>query len=456
MTQTSIGTGWMIPQQKRADDDAAFNQLIEQMDLGEVTRMMCPKSGGNINKCFECPGFRTCRPGQRAVRLTDELTRATAEKTAPQYTRKWTDKEPEKPAASANPGAQIAAEQEELRKACESGNAWYWMMENKGLSKNAAGDALTRLIRKFPGIAAEYGGSRRIMQRPKAVKIIPEGPVEAQDAQEQASAAIPEQGQAPEKEAEKQAVNGQEKQTAGKSAGTLALIRKGRERCQEAVESGDPIRFLMEKGASHKSAYERIRRWRKMYPDLFKGLTNVPRDNTEVNRERTEQAEALFRECIAQKDPAGYYAEKRGISRQSATNWLSHMRKKQRLKAEQEEKQEEQEAAEEHEREQEAEQDDEVSLEAFLSEFDFDEAEADQREAALWPEEPPEEKEPPKTGQNGAVNSDPMVEAMMGRFMELNAEAERLRAEKQRLEEQIKCVADQMEALELCISRFRK
>ena len=44
----------------------------------------------------------------------------------------------------------------------------------------AAGELLSKLIRKYPGLAADFGGGRRIMQRPRVARIA------TQDAQETA------------------------------------------------------------------------------------------------------------------------------------------------------------------------------------------------------------------------------------------------------------------------------
>lgn len=46
---------------------------IEEMELDELTRYMCPKTHGDPEKCLdECPGFKTCRVGQRAAVLLAE------------------------------------------------------------------------------------------------------------------------------------------------------------------------------------------------------------------------------------------------------------------------------------------------------------------------------------------------------------------------------------------------
>lgn len=259
MTQLNIGTGWMIPPKKRPDDDAAYNQLIEKMDLEEVRRMMCPKSRGNVEKCKNCEGFKTCRAGQRAMRLVAEQIEETAKKTAPTFVQKWKEGEPEK--VSNN---QTSIEREEFRQACASGNAWHWLMENKKLSKDAAGELLSKLVRKYPNISADYGGSRRIMQRPKAVRI-----VNAQGGLEQASEPQVEETHAEEAKAAETAGN---RPKTKREELNEQLAAEARERCGKILATGDPVKALMDEGKTEKQARSKINKWKASYPDLFDGI----------------------------------------------------------------------------------------------------------------------------------------------------------------------------------------
>ena len=247
-----VGTGWLI--QQRKTDDAAFGQLIAQMKtLDDVRPFMCPKSNGSPKKCEDCPGFRTCEAGQRAVRLANEQTAPVAEKrevkTLP------------------NPSAREKSDQEEFRAACESGNAWYYLMQTRSMSKDAAGELLSRMCRKFPGIAADFGGSRRIMQRPKAVKVEPVA------AREQASGIAEEETPSGNPEGPEQAGNGRKPDAA--IAARIESVREvQRGNCLAAVQSGDVREFLLAQGRTRHNVTNTISRWRKLFPDL---MAEVPR-----------------------------------------------------------------------------------------------------------------------------------------------------------------------------------
>lgn len=262
-----IGTGWLI--QQRKTDDAAFGQLIAQMKtLDDVRPFMCPKSNGSPKKCEDCPGFRTCEAGQRAVRLANERTAPVAEKrevkTLP------------------NPSAKEKSDQEEFRAACESGNAWYYLMQTRSMSKDAAGELLSRMCRKFPGIAADFGGSRRIMQRPKAVKVEPVA------AREQASGIAEEEMPSGNPEGPEQAENG--RKTDAAIAARIESVREvQRGKCLEAVQSGDVREFLLAQGRTRHNVTNTISRWRKLFPDL---MAEVPRKRG-GRRKREEPEEEL-------------------------------------------------------------------------------------------------------------------------------------------------------------------
>lgn len=248
-----VGTGWMI--QQRKTDDAAFGQLIAQMKtLDDVRPFMCPKSNGSPKKCEDCPGFRTCEAGQRAVRLAHEQTDLVAEK-------------PEVKTLP-NPSESVKSEQEEFRAACESGNAWYYLMQKRGLSKDAAGELLSRMCRKFPGIAADFGGSRRIMQRPKAVKVAPVV------AQKQASGIAEEETPSGNPEGPEQAKNGR-KPDAAIAARTESAREMLRRKCLEAVQSGNIREFLLAQGRTRHNVTNTISRWRKLFPDLMADVPKV-------------------------------------------------------------------------------------------------------------------------------------------------------------------------------------
>lgn len=397
MTQT-IGTGWLIPPKRDPHDDAAFNQLISGMTtMDEVRPFMCPKSNGNPKKCEQCDGFRTCTAGQMAIRISTEETK-------PVYERKWTDE----PKSLPNPAHKMNEEREEFIRACESGNAWNYLMETRHLTKNAAGEVLSRMVRQFPGLAADYGGSRRIMQRPKVVKITEIAPEK------------PRVDEKPASEPEVKETEGEKKQTvqetihAGQRKGGAVIRERFMAIAKSAFDSGDPIEYLKRtEGSSDTRARARVLDWCKNYPELA-GDYKPP----ETRRGRKTKA------AKAQEDAESEFEI---LPPERDVNTDKTVR-----------------------------DDDEVSLAEFLSGFTFDEAEADRKEAELQPEEMPVIQEAPRAAQEAAGETDPMLATMNQRYEELKAEKERLRAEIQKAEDRIKCIEEQQDALAACLSAFRR
>ena len=216
-----IGTTWMRVQDKP----------IAQMDMNEARSMMCAKSNGQPEACEKCPGWKSCQAGQRVTRLRGEDDRAI------------------------------------FQAACESGNAWNWLMIHKGIGKDAAGELLSRLIRKFPGLAADYGGGRRIMQRPRPAK--QERPVEPQDSPQTASGEKVEQMAIAEAQAPEKAPEPQKKSNNGSVKGAAKRREIARETARAVFGHEDPIAYLMEtEGCSYPTARQRVKRWVDGYPDI--------------------------------------------------------------------------------------------------------------------------------------------------------------------------------------------
>ena len=244
MQMQGIGTSWMLKPPRKPEDDG-FDRLIGQMSMTEVRPYMCPKSHGNPKKCEDCDGFRTCQAGQRAVLLMNEAARSEVQE-----------------APAAKPAVEDPVkEREEFRKACESGNAWYYLMQTRGLSKDAAGELLSKLVRKFPGVAADFGGSRRIMQRPKVVKVLSVSE-DAQNEQEQASP--PDYDEIPSREQERQNAIQE-----GRKKGASMIREKAMQKAREAFAAGDPIAHVMQtEGIRFEVARQRVYKWMKSYPEI--------------------------------------------------------------------------------------------------------------------------------------------------------------------------------------------
>ena len=145
------------------------------------------------------------------------------------------------------------------------------------------------------------------MQRPRVVKITSltanneaDEPVTARVEQEQASAPSEGQTEAPAEKEPEQAENG--RKTRNMKAATAALIERGRNRCRKAIESGDPEQFLRDEGLSNKVAYERLRRWKQLYPDLFEGVELPQKRRGRKAKEATEPEETERPEEAAESE----------------------------------------------------------------------------------------------------------------------------------------------------------
>ena len=127
---------------------------IEEMELAELTRYMCPKTHGDPEKCLdECPGFKTCRVGQRAaVLLAEEKKPGIVTCCAPPPAR-----EP----VSVPDEIQDLNEERHLRgrASCVDVLAQEdpvgYLIRVKGLKPKSAQSTLNRWRRKYPDLFAE-------------------------------------------------------------------------------------------------------------------------------------------------------------------------------------------------------------------------------------------------------------------------------------------------------------
>ena len=468
--------------------DAAFGQLIAGLDAEGVRRMMCPKSGGNPRECLSCDGIRTCLPGQQAVRLAAKpvYTRAWVETPkaaerrpksmlpSPAGAARGSESQRESVKVSENPTGtdehnkviltptQDSLNRELLQTACESGNAWNYLMETRGLSKDAAGELLSRLIKKYPGIAADYGGSRRIMQRPKVVKITSgsaqtkaEAPAAARVAPEAASGQEVEAVQALEAEAARGAENG------GKA-------RDGyRETMLEAIRQEYPAAWLMEKlGIDMRQAKKKIQNFKDRHPEDWRAA----RPKKSIHEMSDDEKREVLAECLAAKDPEAHYMEFFGIrTRLAAQAALKRWREKYGTPGAEDTRMAEQPGtesaaglaeadAETEEADMTAEaggdEGDEISLEDFLSEMGaFEEPEPTQNATEPGPDRPQAARRP-ADGQEAGQTAGSATEALRGKREAFRQEKEALREEIRKAEEKIRWIEEQEDALEKVISMF--
>ncbi len=221
------------------------------MSLEELRPSLCVKAHGDYHACLaDCPGFSRCRAGQRVAALVYGTRNAVPAPTDPTP--------PERPERG---------DRALLRAACESGNAWHYLMTTRHLSRDAARELLGRLIRENPGIASEYGGSRRIIQRPKVVSITP---IRADEPQPVTAPPEPPNPEPPEPPKAKPTEPPQPASASQKRLrGPEKLMVMARERFLRAIASGDPIAWVMKTyGTNYRTAVQRVRQWCTSYADI--------------------------------------------------------------------------------------------------------------------------------------------------------------------------------------------
>lgn len=231
----TVGYGYLLDSDAR---DAKDKTDIADMDLAGIRKYMCPISNGDYKRCENCQGRKKCRVGQRVTELL-------AKRAEQQERSKWQEAlggMPETRAASINIDD---ARQKILRDACESGNAWGYIMHAMGQTKNAAKETLIQLIRKYPAIAAEYGGSRRIIQRPSVAMI-----ESTQDAPDKPTVPAAEEAQDPQEDGKtgNTATEINTKSNQGRRDAAVKLYL-------ECMQHDDPIAYYMEqRGATRNAA----------------------------------------------------------------------------------------------------------------------------------------------------------------------------------------------------------
>lgn len=222
---------------------------VEQTSLEGLRRYMCPISNGDFRRCGNCQGLKTCKVGQRVEVLL-------AERKKRQDEAKWSKVLDEPERANIDEGKRSL-----LKKACESGNAWNYIIVTMGLSRDAAKEALLALIRKYPGVAAEYGGSRRIMQRPKVVTVSQVDP--PQNAEQAAGI----QEEKPVEETGRDESQ-PEKKMSGPQKGAATVAKRARELYLECLAADDPVAHYMQvRGVSEESAKKCWKRMTKRYAE---------------------------------------------------------------------------------------------------------------------------------------------------------------------------------------------
>ena len=277
--------------QRWNNEDAAFRQLVGKLSMEQVKPFMCPESKGGTTRCMNCDDFKVCMAGQRAVRLLSEAEQA--EK--PEERKRIVDM----PLPT-----NVPADREEFTRACESGNAWGYLMSERGMSENAARQKLEYWITHYVNIANQYGGRKRILAKPKVVKIVrisEDVSTVSQDAQEQAPV-VPEVLTEAAEEKEPEKAENVRKTDAAISERIRALHENARKRCEDAVASGDVRQYLLNEGRSEHNVTNTISRWRQEYPELMADVPRMKRGGSRKKKEEPPEDEVTLEEFLSEFD----------------------------------------------------------------------------------------------------------------------------------------------------------
>lgn len=259
-----LGTKWMLEPNGRVYPPSAYTDYpIEEMDFQDAKRMMCAKSMGNPMKCQSCSGFEKCRAGKRVTELMVEANKQLQEA-----------QEKGKPELFKS----IMKDQEILEEACKSGNATQWIMDHYGTNKNKAVGILERLCKECINVAAEYGGDRRIIQKPKDVKI------ESIAAEKKQEVTVAEEEEQEETE-ENKYVKGEDPREKAKRI----RLENQREICRWAIRSGDPVKYLTDRGRKEVNARKKVIEWMKKFPDICDGFVLQPKERGPNKKKAKEE-----------------------------------------------------------------------------------------------------------------------------------------------------------------------
>ena len=145
--------------------------------------------------------------------------------------------------------------------------------------------------------------------------------------------------------------------------GALAIKLRARQKAAELNKMEDPIKYLMEvDGLNASAAKERMRKYRKRYPDLFEErLTATPRTAEAMKEARKADYDA----AMASGKPVEYYMEKYGLSHDAAwQRWKYNHKRFQSVETKDSDKEEEVMNNDSEE---------EISLEDFLNQHETEE-----------------------------------------------------------------------------------
>lgn len=102
--------------------------------------------------------------------------------------------------------------------------------------------------------------------------------------------------------------------------GAMTKSLQAKARAAEILKHEDPVKYLESQGLKRSAALERIRKYKKNYPDLF-GLPVTPKssqDRTKKTYRKCDDMKSDYLEAIKLDKPANFYVEKYGINYDAA------------------------------------------------------------------------------------------------------------------------------------------
>ena len=210
---------------------------------------------------------------------------------------------------------------------------------------------------------------------------------------------------------------------------------EARSRAMQAAKADDPVQWVIENtNCSRKSALQKLLNWKKDFPEVMEGYEPKQYQNYQRDKARENLINA-----INSGDPIRYYQVHGNTPRKRALKIINNgLERYPDIK-------------EMYDKAGWGKEEDEVSIEDFLDDLEAPETAQEQPSEVEVEEMPIEEEKPVKT-----ENKDDFESVLSNKYNQLEAEKGKLKVEIEKLEEQMKWLNDQQEAISKVISLFAK
>lgn len=228
----------------------------------------------------------------------------------------------------------------------------------------------------------------------------------------------------------------------GVNPASVKIVAKAREACMTAVKAKDPIKYLMETtGCTRNAAWTRLHTWEQKYPDIMEGV-NWRERSMSLAVSRTK--ESRLKEAILSGDVYGWY---RKNSRMGKANVDKIMKNQFAVHPE---------LKELYESMNKGKTDDEISVEDFLKDIpeNGEEAAVEQPSEVEVKEIPTEEEKPVETAKKAAFGKTVVEIELEQKYKQIESEKKKVTEQIEELEERLKWLDSQQEALETVRKMF--